>query len=474
MQIVRDLGGYTLGRSDIVRRAMSKKKADVMERERHNFVYGSEDEGVPGCLKKGIPEPVANKIYDDMMSFASYAFNKSHAAAYAVVAYQTAYLKYYHPVEFMAALMTSVIDNSAKVSQYIYSCKSMGISILPPDINRGVAGFSVEGNSILYGLCSIKGVGWPVIEAVVKERNNNGKFCDLNDFLKRLGESVNKRVVENCIKAGAFDCFNGTRKQHMNVYGLLMDSIAKERKQNMTGQLSLFDIAGDEAKSELAVKLPDIGEFSKEEMLAYEKEVLGIYVSGHPLDEYISLWKRNITNKTSDFLYDEGEGECIVKDGQRAVIGGLIESKTIKYTKNNKVMAFLKVEDLLGTVEVIVWPNDYEKNAGYLNEESKVFIEGRVNAEEEKDAKLICDKIIPFDRVPKKLWIKFATKEAYENDSEDLIKLIAQSDGKDIIVIYIEATKEIKTLSKNQSVSANEELVGKLMQRFGSENVKLN
>ena len=474
MQIVRDLGGYSLGRSDLVRRAMSKKKHSVMEEERRNFVYGNESENVPGCLSKGIPEPVANKIYDEMMDFASYAFNKSHAAAYAVVAFQTAYLKYYHPVEFMAALLTSVIDNSAKVSQYIYSCKSMGISILPPDINRGVAGFSVSGKSILYGLCSIKGVGWPVIEAVVKERDAGGPFRDLNDFLTRLdGKEVNKRVVENCIKSGAFDCLPGTRKQLMNVYGILMDSIAKERKQNMTGQMSLFDVVDDSAKAELGVELPNIGEFPKDEILAYEKEVLGIYVSGHPLDAYESIWKRNITNKTSDFLYDEETGETVARDGARATIGGIIESRTIKYTKNNKVMAFLTVEDIVGTVEVIVWPSDYEKNARYLNEDSKVFIEGRVNAEEEKDAKLICDKITPFELVPRKLWIKFETKEKYEENLPDLTKIIAESDGKDIIVIYIESTKEMKSLSKSQCVNADEELIEKLSQRFGSDNVKL-
>ena len=474
MQIVQDLGGYTLGRADLVRRAMSKKKKQVMEEERHNFVYGNDEENVPGCLSKGISEPVANKIYDEMMDFASYAFNKSHAAAYAVVAFQTAYLKLYHPVEFMAALMTSVIDNSVKVSQYIYSSKSMGISILPPDINRGVAGFSASGKDILYGLCSIKGVGWPVIKAVVEERNQNGPYRDLNDFLLRLdGKEVNKRVVENCIKAGAFDCLPGTRKQLMNVYGILMDSIAKDRKQNMSGQMSLFDVVGDEAKSDLSVELPDIGEFSKEELLAYEKDVLGIYVSGHPLESYEAMWKRTVTNRTSDFLYDEEIGGTIVEDGAKATIGGIIETKTVKYTKNNKVMAFLTIEDLVGTVEVIVWPGDYEKNSGYLVEEAKVFIEGRVNAEEEKDAKLICSRIIPFDQIPRKLWIKFPTRESYEEKSQDLTKAIAESDGKDIIIIYVEATKEKLVLPKSQCVKADDELIGTLSVMFGADNVKL-
>ncbi|MBQ6575903.1 MAG: DNA polymerase III subunit alpha, partial [Lachnospiraceae bacterium] len=474
MQIVRDLGGYTLGRSDLVRRAMSKKKRDVMEKERKNFVYGNKEENVPGCLSKGISESVANKIYDDMMDFAEYAFNKSHAAAYSVVAYQTAYLKYYHPVEFMAALLTSVIDNSAKVSEYIYSCKLMGIPILPPDINRGVAGFSVEKDSILYGLASIKGVGWPVIEAVVREREAGGNFIDIFDFLSRMeGREVNKRVVENFIKAGAFDSFKGTRKQLMSVYGIFMDGVLKDRKKNMAGQMSLFDIADADTKNDMAVDLPDVGEFSKNELLSYEKEVLGVYVSGHPLEENEALWRRHITNMTTDFLYNEEERRVKVSDGEKVVIGGIIESKTVKYTRNNKIMAFLTIEDLVGTVEVIVWPDDYEKNSASLTEESKVFIEGRVSAEEDKDAKVICNRIIPFDDIPKKLWIKFAAKEDYTQNEDRLNKIIADSDGKDIIVIYVESTKEKKEYSRNRGVLANEELISRLSSAFGSENVRL-
>ena len=474
MQIVRDLGGYTLGRSDLVRRAMSKKKQDVMERERRNFVYGNEEENVPGCLAKGISESVANKIYDEMMDFAKYAFNKSHAAAYAVVAYQTAYLKYYHPVEFMAALLTSVIDNSGKVNEYIYSCRTMGIGILPPDINHGMAGFSVSGNSILYGLASIKGVGWPVIEAIVREREANGEYADIYDFLNRVdGKDVNKRVVENLIKAGAFDSLTGTRKQLMNVYAQYMDGILKDRKQNMAGQLSLFDIAGQDAKSEMSLNLPEIGEYSKNERLAFEKEVLGVYVSGHPLEENEAMWRRNITNMTTDFAYDEDLRSAKVSDNVRVTIGGIIESKTVKYTKTNKIMAFLTIEDLVGNVEVIVWPDDYEKNSRYLNEDSRVFIEGRVSAEEEKDAKVICSRIIPFESVPKRVWIKFATKDDYQKSEVRLNNLIADSDGKDIIVIYIEDTKEKKTLPQSRSVNVDDEFTAKLSDAFGKDNIRI-
>ena len=437
-------------------------------------MYGNEEENVPGCLSKGISESVANKIYDDMMDFAAYAFNKSHAAAYSVVAYQTAYLKYYHPVEFMAALLTSVIDNSTKVSEYIFSCKSMGIKILPPDINRGVAGFSVSGDLIIYGLASIKGIGWPVVNSIVAERQAHGDFSDIYDFLNRMdGKEINKRVVENLIKAGAFASLSGTRKQLMSVYASYMEGVIRDRKQNMAGQMSLFDIADPDARADIGSSLPDIGEYSKNEMLAFEKEVLGVYVSGHPLEENEALWKRTITNTTLDFVYDETLGSAKVSDGAVVTIGGMIETKTVKYTKKNEIMAFLTIEDLLGTVEVIVWPRDYEKNSRWLIEDSKVFIEGRVSAEDEKDAKLICSRIIPFESIPKKVWIRFKDRASYELQQDRMNKLIADSDGKDIIVIYIDETKEKKTLPANMSISADERTLAALCDAFGSDNIRL-
>lgn len=334
MQIVRDLGGYTLGRSDLVRRAMSKKKQAVMEKERANFIYGNEEEQVPGCVAKGIPEEAASKIYDEMMDFAKYAFNKSHAACYAVVAYQTAFLKYYYPVEFMAALMTSVIDNSEKVAEYIMVCKSMGITILPPDINQGESGFSVNGRSIRYALTAIKSVGRPVIDAVVEERRERGPYVNLKDFITRVAQKdVNKKAMENFIKAGAFDSLPGTRKQFMSAYVQIMDHIIKDRKNNMAGQMSLFDLVDDSQKEEFDVKLPDVGEYSKEMLLSFEKEVLGVYISGHPLEEWEELWKKGITNTTADFMLKEEDGETVVKDNMSVTIGGMIADKKIKYTK---------------------------------------------------------------------------------------------------------------------------------------------
>ncbi|MCR5232752.1 MAG: DNA polymerase III subunit alpha [Lachnospiraceae bacterium] len=474
MQIVRDLGGYTLGRSDLVRRAMSKKKQSVMEKERHNFVYGNSEEGVPGCVSKGIREQVANRIYDEMMDFAKYAFNKSHAAAYAFVAYQTAWLKHYYPVEFMAALMTSVIDNFNKVSYYIYSCRSMGIKILPPDINEGVAGFSVSGGDIRYGLASIKGVGWPVIESIVAEREANGRYKSLKSFIERLsGKETNKRTIESFIKAGALDSLPGTRKQKMAVYSQIIDNIATERKNNLEGQMSLFDILPDENKEEYELRYPDIGEYDEDELLSFEKEILGIYVSGHPLQSDEALWKKHITNRTTDFIYDEETRSVRVKDNDSVMVGGIIESKTVKYTKKGQMMAFLSLEDLLGTVEVIVWPNDYEKNSAYLNENSKIFVKGKASVEEDKDAKVICDRIIPFDKMPKKLWIRLATMSDFTAKEGRINEILKDSDGSDTVVVYLEDTKQMKQFPRNMSVCADENLTKKLMELCGEDNIRV-
>ena len=474
MQIVRDLGGYTLGRSDLVRRAMSKKKQAVMEKERANFVYGNQEEGVPGCVANGIPENVASKIYDEMMDFAKYAFNKSHAACYAVVSYQTAYLKYYYPVEFMAALMTSVIDNPGKVAEYIMVCRSMGITILPPDINQGESGFSVNGNSIRYALTAIKSVGRPVIDAVVNERKERGAYTNLQDFITRMADKdINKKAIENFIKAGALDSLGGTRKQFMSAYVQIMDHIVHDRKNNMAGQISLFDIVDESEKSSYDVRLPDVGEYSKDMILAFEKEVLGIYVSGHPLEDFEDLWRRGITNTTADFVLEEESGETRVRDNASCTIGGIISNKKIKYTKNDKIMAFLQIEDLVGTVEVIVFPRDYEKNSMKLLEDNKVFIKGHVSLEEDRDGKVICEGITAFDEIPKKLWIKFPTMEAYQASSNELLQTLQTSDGHDSVVIYIEEAKAMKKLPPSCSVQAGEELKAQLCAKYGEDNIKI-
>lgn len=475
MQIVRDLAGYTLGRSDLVRRAMSKKKASVMEKERKNFVYGNEDEGVKGCIANGIAESTANKIYDEMIDFAKYAFNKSHAAAYAVVSYQTAFLKYYYPVEYMAALMTSVLDNTGKISEYILTCRRMGIQILPPDINEGSSGFSVSGHSIRFGLSAIKGVGIPVIAEIEEERTLSGTFRTLQDFIERMASrgTVNKRVIESFIKAGVFDSLGHKRRQCLLIYNRLMDSANSERKNSIAGQMTLFDIAGTEEKEEFKIQMPDVEEFDKENLLALEKEVLGVYISGHPLEEYAELLQKNTTNNTRDFLISEETNEPVVQDNSTVVIGGMITEKNIKHTKNNQTMAFLTLEDLVGTVEVIVWPNSYEKNSNLLVVDNKVFVRGRVNVEEERGAKLICEKIISFQDIPKELWIKFSTKEAFVEKEQGLYDMLRDSDGKDNVVIYVEEPKSIKRLPPNRNVCANKELLEKLCGEFGENYVKI-
>ncbi|MBQ0042942.1 MAG: DNA polymerase III subunit alpha [Lachnospiraceae bacterium] len=476
MQIVQDLGGYTLGRADLVRRAMSKKKQHVMEEERHNFIYGNESEGVPGCIAKGVSEAAGNHIYDTMMDFAKYAFNKSHAACYAVVSYQTAYLKCYYPVEFMAALMTSVIDNAGKVSEYILVARSMGIEILPPDINKGESRFSVSDGKIVYALNAIKGIGRPVIEAIANERELMGPFKNFRDFLERMCASsrdVNKRAVENFIKAGALDSLGGTRKQFMCSYVRIMDSFAHDKKNNMAGQMSIFDLVSEEVKEEMEEKLPDVGEYEKDLLLSFEKEVLGVYVSGHPLQQFESVWTKHITRKTTDFVIDEETDECAVSDNESVTVGGMIADKTIKYTKTGKAMAFVNLEDLVGTVEVIVFPKDYEKNAALLNQDAKVFIKGHASTEEGKNAKVICEKITSFDDIPRKLWIRFEDMAAYEKSDAQLMDILRTSEGHDEVVIYINATKQMKSLPRNWRVGANAELIARLEETFGKESVKL-
>lgn len=474
MQIVRDLAGYTLGRSDLVRRAMSKKKQSVMEQERKNFVYGNPGEGIPGCVANGIHEQTADKIFDEMIDFAKYAFNKSHAAAYAVVAYQTAYLKYYYPVEYMAALMTSVQDHVTKVSEYIQTCRKMGILILPPDINEGESGFSVSDGQICYGLSAIKSVGRPLIAAALKERQANGKFTSLKDFLTRMSSGeLNKRAVENFIKAGAFDGMKGTRKQKMFSYIGMMDDINREKKESMAGQMSLFDLVSPEERREYETAMPDVGEYDKETLLGFEKEVLGVYISGHPLEEYEGRWRKNITATTADFLLEEETGETKVKDGESVTVGGMIVNKTIKYTRTNQTMAFLTIEDLLGTVEVVVFPRDYLKNQTLMQEEAKVFIRGRANVEEEKNGKVICEKVYAFDDAKQELWIQFLDKEQFASREEELYRLLADSDGEDAVVVYLSAEKAMKRLPPSRNIKIDAGLLESLSGCFGENNIKV-
>lgn len=474
MQIVRDLAGYSMGEADNIRRAMSKKKQYVIDEGRDYFVNGNADKNIVGCVANGIDAAVANGIYDSMTDFAKYAFNKSHAACYAVVAYQTAWLKYYYPVEFMAALMTTVIDNTAKVSEYILTCRQMGIELLPPDVNEGESGFSVSKGRIRYALTAIKGVGRNIIDAIVAERSTYGPYSGLDDFITRnIDNELNKRVVENFIKAGAFDSFGGTRKQYMSIYQSVMDHIMGDRKNNMAGQMSLFDIVDDSMKDDFDIKLPDVGEYRKDLLLAFEKEVLGIYVSGHPLEEVEGLWRKHTTRHVSDLIYQEEIQGMLAADGEVATLGGIIADKSIKYTKNDQPMAFVTLEDLTGSVECIVFPKTYQKYANMLEVDRKVFIQGRVDAGDEQDGKLMVQTVTPFEDMARSVWIKFDTLESYNEKEAALNAVIYESDGKDEVVIYIANPPMKKVLPKNMTVNANENLIQALTQQFGNDNVKL-
>ncbi len=473
MQIVRDLGGYTLGRSDLVRRAMSKKKQAVMEKERQNFIYGNEAEQVPGCISRGITEAVAGQIYDEMMDFAKYAFNKSHAACYAVVAFQTAYLKHYYPVEYMAALLTSFIDNTAKVSSYIMVARNMGIKLLPPDVNSGSSDFSVDKDSIRYALGAIKNIGTNCMDAMVREREENGQFTDIKSFISRcINLDVNKRTVENLIKAGAMDGFGANRRQLLMIFESLIDAENKEKKHSFQGQMSLFDMMGDEERIKYQISLPDVEEYEKSQLLAYEKEVLGIYISGHPLEKQEKMWRKNITNTMADFILDEDTGVTLVQDNSLATIGGMINDIKTKYTKNDQIMAFVQMEDLVGSTEVIVFPKTYEKYQRLLHEDEKIFVKGRVQAEEDKDAKMIAQEILSFDDIAGKLWIKFDDMKQYTDLQAQVMKLIGTYPGKDNVTLYISETKQMKALPNRFNVNGKSNIKDELINLLGEERVK--
>jgi len=473
MQIVRDLAGYTLGRSDLVRRAMSKKKESVMKKERQNFVYGNADEGVPGCVSKGIPAEVANHIFDEMTDFAKYAFNKSHAACYAYVSFQTAWLKYYFPKEFMAALMTSVIDNTTKTSEYILTCRQMGIPILAPDVNEGESGFSVSGDGIRFGLSAIKNVGTGVSDEIVRERESGGPFRSLEDFIDRLSnKEVNRRTLENFIKAGALDSLPGNRKQKVLIVPELLDR-KNNRKNTVAGQMTLFDFATEEDRESFRVAFPKTGEFAREDLLAFEKETLGIYLSGHPLDSYMDLWERNVTAKSIDFIVDPETGRANVRDGERVTIGGLLTERTLKTTKTNQTMAFVTVEDLVGSVETLLFPKTFERYRDMLVPEAKVFMRGRVSVgDEDVQGKLICEDLQPFVKRETTLWIRYRNRAAYDADIGRLMTDLGNSEGEDKVKIYLKEEKQMRYLGDNWRVSVNGELLAAIRARLGTDNVQ--
>ena len=474
MQIVQSLAGYSLGRADLVRRAMSKKKHAVMQKERENFVYGNKDEGVKGCIANGIPESTANHIYDEMIDFASYAFNKSHAAAYAVVSYQTAWLKHYYPSEFMAALMTSVMDNTAKVTEYILQIKEMGIRLMPPDINAGDYGFTAaDDRTILYGLTAIKGVGRSVVEDIVRVRQESGSFSDMEDFIKRMPDSVNKKAIEGFIKAGAFDCFPGTRKQKFLLMPELLSDASLKKKSDIAGQMTLFDIVGETDRESFKRSLPDVGEFEHDELLAYEKEAAGIYLSGHPIEAYMDSFKRIVTAWSKDYHPDETTGFSRLTEGMEAVSGGIVTERKLKITKNGKQMAFLTLEDVYGQFPVLLFPDTFERFRELTGQDMKVYVHGRASINRDESASLIADRLIRVEDAKKELWIAFSDKNEYDRRRTELEDICFDSQGNSEVVVYLRMEKQMKKLGGDLKVSCSAENLNKFKQAFGDENVRI-
>ena len=473
MQIVRQLAGYTYGRSDLVRRAMAKKKEEVMERERANFVYGNEEEGVLGCVNNGIDAKVANGIFDKMIDFAKYAFNKSHAAAYAIIAYQTAWLKAYYPVEFMAALITSVMFGGGKVAEYIYTLKGMDIELMAPDINEGYYNFSVSGNKIRFGLAAVKNVGRNVIENMVVEREENGKYLSLTDFCQRMAtRDLNKRVIENLIKAGAFDSLGGTRLQYMQNFKQVIDGVTHSKKFAIAGQMNLFDL-GDDMEEGKMDDFPQVGEFPMDQLLVNEKEVLGVYLSGHPLEKYQDILSKSMSHKSLDFSPLE-DGSFKVFDGQEVSYGGIISTKTVKNTRNNQTMAFINVEDVFGNVEVVVFPKDYEKSRHFLEEDQVVVVKGRVSTQEDQDGKIICRQIKKLeDLTVNTLYLQFETMDDYNQHIGQVSQILKEHSGKSQVVGYLKATNAKKAFGRAYDVNLSESVLRTLKTILGDDNVKV-
>ena len=473
MQIVRDLAGYSYGQSDLLRRAMSKKKDSVMKEERKNFVYGDQSKGIPGCVANGVSEQVANKIYDKMIDFAKYAFNRSHAAAYAFITYQTAYLKYYYPKEYMAALLTSVMSNTGKVSEYILSGKEMGIAILPPDVNEGEGNFTAASGGIRYGMSAIKGLGENVTDAIVRDREERGPYKSLTDLIERLAGSINKKGLEALIKSGALDGLSGSRREKMAVYEQVLDSISHEKHSKMAGQLSLFDIAPKDDLSALEVKMPELGEFDVETKLAFEKEMLGVYLSGHPLESYQDMLKSVCNASSLDFAYDEEEGMVNVAPGKDYILGGIASVVNIKLTRNNQRMAFITLEDLVGSVEVIVFPRDFEKYRDLIEEGRKYIISGKASLEENDAAKLIAGKIIPFEEVPREVWLQFENKAELEKVEDELNKIFEGNKGNARVMLYCREERQVKRVNTVRGISYAEAVIDELKHKLGCDNVKI-
>ncbi|SDZ21531.1 DNA polymerase-3 subunit alpha [Proteiniborus ethanoligenes] len=482
MQIVRDIGGFSMGRSDLVRRAMGKKKMDVMEEERKHFIYGKKNEKgemeITGAIRNGVDEETANKIYDEMIDFANYAFNKSHSAAYAVVAYETAWLKHYYPVEFMAALITSIMGNTTSVSLYIQECKRLGIRILPPDINESHSKFTVSHKAIRFGLAAIKNVGAAAIDSIVKTREKSGKFSSFIDFCQRVDLNViNKRMIESMIKCGAFDSLGGNRAQLLAIYERILEGINQDRKRNVEGQFSLFESLSPESNPDLSIHiLPNINEFPERTLLSMEKEMTGVYISGHPLSSYAEEL-RKISKITSADIVEGMESIEIdkdtIRDGKMVTIGGIIVKKQNKITKNNNMMAFATLEDLFGTIELIIFPATFDKYNKLIYEDSIVVIDGRLSINEEEEPKIIVETIRPLSKFKKeKLYIKIPKDKPLEY-LEQIKEVLSQHNGQMPVYVYLEKKKSTIMADRDYWVNANEDLLNILEKMLGKDCIKV-
>ncbi len=495
MEIVRKMGGYSLGRADLVRRAMSKKKEDVMIAERKNFIHGiTDDDGnvlVDGAVRRGVSEAVANQIFDEMMDFAQYAFNKSHAAAYAFVTYQTAYLKHFYPAQYMAALLSSVLDSPEKVAKYSQETTRQGIKILPPDINESIAGFAVKGKDIRFGLAVIKNVGVGCVDGIVKEREENGPFKDYKDFAKRsMKLGVTKRVHEYLIKAGAFDSLGESRSRLLAEFEGIIDSLADDMKRNLEGQINLFGDEGFFAVEEEKY----IPELSQKELLKFEKESIGYYISGHPLKEFVEEIEEISTISFADFISsgDEEIGTNTFTDGMSVQVCVLVSSIKSKVTRNNKLMAFVTAEDLTAQAEIIVFPTVFDRCRKYLEEDAALIVTGKLSLKEDEEPKIICDMVEPLTRgakpsVPKavipevskelkqtntkKLYLKFSIGKDYL--LERVTQVLKEKCGKTPVLIYKEETKKTSMAPPHLWADATDELIWELKEILGDKNVVL-
>ena len=402
IEIFRQLAGFSLGQADMIRRAMSKKKHAVIDAERIAFVHGDPSRSIAGAVANGVPETVANSIYDEILDFASYAFNKAHAVCYAIVSYRTAYMKRHYPGEYMAALLSSVLDNGQKISEYTSECRDLGLVLLPPDVNESQAGFSVSGRNIRFGLAAIKGLGRNAVAQLEEERRTGGAFRSFEDFLRRMnGKDFNRRAVENLIRAGGFDSFGYNRKALVSITGFAIESISRETRDNISGQIDLFGSWGEESEEETpaedSIPIPEMDDYTAKEKMAMEKEITGLYLSGHPMDEYRNTVRRvgavPISAIMAAFSSDEGPGDF--EDGQLVTIAGVIDSHRTRTTKNNSLMCYVQLEDDSGTIELIVFQKALDLCGSYIIDNQAVLVRGRISVRDEKEAQIMVDSLRP-------------------------------------------------------------------------------